>query len=216
MKKDLNNRLSVLYKEYTSEILLEWSKAFNTTPPNRINEFGVIDRERYNGILFIGRETNGWDYEENCLFCDWMHDISINGIKRNDHLSKYPNMWYNIGRWAMLIQNPDMSIDELVNLKDEAIHAIGTIAFTNINKVKGKNKIGKEYHQLANSKATQSLLLKEVEILKPKIIVACGTSKLVRMILKDYDGIILDMYHPGARKSSKAMLEELKKQLLKL
>ena len=215
----INAKLKALYEEYTPDFLSAWTAAFGETAPCRINEFGIIDIHRYNpqnGILFIGRETNGWsdkDYEDGCLFRDWMCDISRSGVNGRGHVSKHPNMWYNIGRWVLLLQSPDMPIDDLAKMKDEAINAIGTIAFTNINKVRGKNKIGKEYNQLTYTEVVKTLIQREVAIINPKIIVTCGTWRPVASFLPDYKGKIICMNHPGARKSSKAMLEELKAQL---
>ena len=215
----INAKLKALYEQYTPEFLSEWEKAFKCSAPCRMNEFGIIDIHRYNasdGILFIGRETNGWsdeDYADGCLFRDWMCDISRNGVHGRGHVSKHPNMWYNIGRWTLLLQSSDMPLDDLARVKDEAIKAIGTIAFTNINKVRGKNKIGKEYNQLAYTEVVKTLIQREVAIINPKIIVTCGTWRPVASFLPDYKGKIICMYHPGARKSSQAMLEELKAQL---
>lgn len=217
----INARLTALYKENTAEILKEWSVAFGETPPCRINDFGIINIHRYNtsnGILFIGRETNGWsdeEFESGCLFRSWMHEISQNGLEGHDHIKKHPNMWYNIGRWAMLLQSPDTPVDDLLNSKDEAIHALGTIAFTNVNKVRGKSSVGKEYHSLAYAEVVHKLIREEVAIIKPKIIVCCGTWRPVADILSNYEGHIFFMPHPAARKSTLAMLQDLKKQIMR-
>lgn len=214
----INAKLAALYEKNTTEFLRMWSDAFKETPPCRINEFGIIDIHRYNttnGILFIGRETNGWsdeDYESGCLFRSWMREISQNGLKGRGHIKKHPNMWYNIGRWALLLQSPNMSIDDLVLRKEEAINAIGTIAFTNINKVRGRNAIGKEYNHLAYTEVVQQMIRDEISIIKPKVIVCCGTWRPVAEIVSDFEGKIIFMPHPGARKSTKKMLQDLKEQ----
>ena len=60
----INAKLKALYDEYTPAFLSAWSDAFEEAAPCRMNEFGIIDIRRYdpeNGVLFIGRETNGWD-----------------------------------------------------------------------------------------------------------------------------------------------------------
>lgn len=215
----INVKLASLYDECTPAFLSAWSAAFEEVPPRRMNEFGIIDVDRYNaeeGILFIGRETNGWDdkdYEEGCLFRNWLCDISRSGIQGRGHVSKHPNMWYNIGRWALLMQSPEMSVDVLAQVKTEAIEALGTIAFTNINKVRGKNKIGKEYNKLTYADVVKRIIQEEVAIIKPKAIITCGTWHPVASYLPDYDGKIIRMNHPGARKTSRAMLQELKEQL---
>ncbi|MDO4267385.1 MAG: hypothetical protein Q4C73_02835 [Eubacteriales bacterium] len=215
----INAGLKELYDEYTSGFLSVWADAFGETAPCRMNEFGIIDTHRYraeNGILFIGRETNGWDdsaYEEGCLFRSWLCDISRNGIQGRGHISRHPNMWYNIGRWALLLQSGGTSPDDLAYQKAEAIDALGTIAFTNINKVRGKNKSGREYRKLADSDIAKELIRKEAAIMNPKIIVACGTWQEAASALSDYSGRLICMNHPGARKSPAVMIRELQAQL---
>lgn len=214
-----NARLAALYKKNTEEFLFAWSKAFMQPPPCRMNEFGIIDIHRYdadNGILFIGRETNGWsdeDYVDGCLFRRWMRDIAQNGLEGRGHIKRHPNMWYNIGRWAIFLKSPRQSIDDIIYVKDEAIRALGTIAFTNVNKIRGKSAIGKEYQKLIKTDIVKKLIQEEVAIIKPKVIVCCGTWNQVAPLLSEYDGKILDMPHPGARTSTRTMLQKLKEQL---
>lgn len=218
----INANLSVLYEEYTEKILNEWALAFPNDEegkPCRINEFGIIDIHKYdttNGILFVGRETNGWknsDYADNCLFRDWMNDITCNGLANRGHITQHPNMWYNIGRWAMLLTDPEKSIVEIAQAKAEAISAIGNIAFTNVNKVRGFNSSGKEYFQLAQSPVVKELLRKEIEIINPKIIVCCGTTRPVCPLPENFSGELYAMPHPGARTNKSLMLLDLKQQI---
>ena len=94
-----------------------------------------------------------------------------------------------------------------------AINAIGSIAFTNINKVRGKEASKKEYHQLANTSVAVNLMKKEIEIINPKTIVCCGTARFVLPLLKDFSGRVIIMPHSGARKNTIRMLESLKEEL---
>lgn len=93
----INAKLKALYDEYTPAFLSAWSDAFEEAAPCRMNEFGIIDIRCYdpeNGVLFIGRETNGWDdkdYADGCLFREWLCDISRNGIQGRGHISKHLN-----------------------------------------------------------------------------------------------------------------------------
>lgn len=214
-----NAKLTALYEDNTVEFLKVWSEAFGELPPCRMNDFGIIDIHRYNtanGILFIGRETNGWsdeDYKSGCLFRNWMRDISQNGLEDRGHIKKHPNMWYNIGRWVMLLTEPGRPITDIADAKEEAISAIGNIAFTNVNKVRGKNTSRKEYYQLAQDPFVKSLLQKEIEIIKPKIIVACGTARPMFPLPESFSGELYIMPHPGARKNKTDMLVELNKQI---
>lgn len=221
LNMEINKRLRSEYQIATAAFLSEWTKAFTEdNPPCRINEFGIIDENRYdanNGVLFICKETNGWsneDYESDCLFRGWMEDISRNGLEGRGHIKKHPNMWYNIGRWATLIENPAIPLSKIAAMKASAILAIGNIAFTNINKVRGKKTSGKEYDQLAHSQIAGELLKKEIEIIKPKTIVCCGTCRPVLKLIPDYTGRIILMPHTGARKGTMQMLADLHRQLV--
>ncbi len=175
---ETNQKLRSLYKDYNKDFLEMWQKHYKEVPPCRINEFGIINPEKYdsdNGILFICRETNGWsneDFVANHLFLDWIRNISINGLSREVGIvKKHPKIWYNIGRSAEIING--VSIDEALKHKSEALKSVGSIAYTNINKVRGKEKSEKAYWSLCNEKLTIELLIKEIEIIKPKYIVLC-------------------------------------------
>lgn len=114
--REINNELSKLYLESSDLLIKLWKEATKENAPERINEFGIVDEERYdadNGILFICKETNGWDDEDfnnKLYFRNWMHDITKNGMPEGHHIRKHPQMWYNIGRWNRLIHNPEESI----------------------------------------------------------------------------------------------------------
>ena len=217
--ENTNKLLDELYAQHTPKFLNAWSAAFDEPAPCRINTFGIIDTARYpteNGILFIGRETNGWDdkdYQSGHLFREWLCDISQKGIRDRGEVSKHPNMWYNIGRWALMLQSPEIPIEILADIKEEAVTALGAVAFTNVNKVRGKSNAGTAYYKLAQTDLAKELLQKEVEIIRPKLIVTCGTYHVARDILSDYPGKIISMCHPAARKSKKSMLQELQKQI---
>ena len=204
------------YKMYTPELLAAWTSAFKETPPARVNLFGIVDVERYDpevGILFIGRETNDWkdaDFCEGKWFRQWLCRMTKCGGRDMDFTR---NMWYNIGRWAMLLQNPDADLAQLAALKSEVLPAIGTIAFTNINKVRGKAQCGKKFWTLAKNPITGTVLQREIEILQPKIVVCCGTKWIFDQHVPDYPGKVVDMPHPGARKNKQEMLLRLKAQL---
>ena len=178
--RKINAALSALYEEYCADYLTTYIQAFGDgNPPERINEFGIIDEERYdadNGILFVAKETNDWDnkdFQNGYFFRKWMNSITKQGL--SGHAKEHPLMWYNIGRWASLLDNPSQSIPALAEAKGEAIEKIGTIAFTNINKVRGKNQAKSEYASLAYSDISGMLLREELSIIQPKMIVCCGT-----------------------------------------
>ena len=214
----INEKLDALYERYREDYLAAYIRAFeDSKPPRRINEFGIIDVERYDpavGILFLAKETNGWsnaDYNDGVLFRGWLASMIENGL--SGHIKRHPIMWYNIGRWASYLNDQTQSIATLANEKARVISAIGTVAFTNMNKVRGMAQAQKEYWELAYADITGALLREELAILQPKVIVCCGTSHEFKHHIPDYEGSILDMPHPGARTSTLEMLEQLAAQL---
>ena len=212
---EINERLRNLYKKYQKEYLSMYIQKFkDPDPPQRINEFGIIDAERYdtdNGILFIAKETHGWsneDYSNGIFFRSWLKDMTEHGL--HGHASRHPLMWYNLGRWASLLNNPSQDISKLAEIK--SISEIGTLAFTNINKVRGESSSGSAYQNLAHADITGCLLRKEIDIIQPKTIVCCGTyQEFIRHV--DFNGKVIEMPHPGARIKTKVMLNKLSEQL---
>ncbi len=206
-----NQELDGLYKSFAAEFLSEWSDAFSDTAPESINSFGIVDEKKYdsdNGILFIGKETNNF---ANAQYRDWLFWLSRQSSLFGTNIT--PNMWYNVGRWACLAEYPEKDLQDIAALKADALKFIGTIAFTNVNKVYGKNQSKEEYYRVALSDVAGKLLRREIEIIKPKTIVCCGTGDIFLRHVQGFSGKIIFMPHPGARKNTEAMLREFKRQL---
>ena len=215
MNQSVNNRLSELYLQFTEPYLAAYVEVFaDDDPPSRINEFGIIDESRYdydNGILVIAKETDGWsneDYACGVLFRSWMNNITLNGL--HGHARRHPTMWYNIGRWVSYILDPSQQLERLAEMYP--ISEIGRVAYTNMNKVRGGTQSGDQYWQLANSDISGEILRKEIEILQPKVIVCCGTYREFIHHVPCFEGIVVDMPHPGARKRKLDMLALLAQQ----
>lgn len=221
---EINKSLSNLYFNYTQDMLSVYKEAYfdDENIPCRINEFGIIDIERYdtdNGILVIGKETNGWsneDFENGLLFRNWLNDISKNGLENKGHISKHPNMWYNIGRWLLAINEQHRDINEISELKREVIPWLGTMAYTNLNKVRGKEQSGAKYEKVAYSDIAGLILRQEISIIKPKLIICCGTYHPfcyhMNNEIESQKYKILCMPHPASPKKAK-ILKDLKSQL---
>ena len=191
-----------------------WEKAFKEQGPDRLNLFGIVDEETYADILFVGKETNGWGHEElekKDLFLPWLRDVS-DGKLRGENVSKHPQVWYNVGRWAKRIVQ-DGTTEELLLQKGEALEGIKYIAFTNINKLWGHNASGKAYRQVKESAVAADMLQQEIKELNPKVIVLCGIEKeyVAHMVVENVK--VIEMPHPSARKSKRDMLDLLEKQL---
>ena len=222
---EINEQLSKLYMKYSEEYLHTYAEAFNdNNPPCRINEFGVIDVNRQdseNGVLVIGKETNEWsneEFENGELFRAWMNDVSKTGLEGRGHIKKHPTMWYNIGRWLTAIYDCDEILENVSEFKKEAISKLGVMAYTNINKVRGGSVSKKEYSQIAYSEISGRILKEEIEIINPKIILCCGTWRVLHYHFDceklENNGVkVLCMPHPAARKSSRKMIEDLTRQL---
>lgn len=230
INKEENERKNVqllnLYNENKDGFLLEYIKIYkDENPPDRLNEFGIVDTENYDGdigVLFIAKESNGWsneDFEKNKTFRQWLHDISSsNNFEKDSHTQKHPTMWYNVGRWAKFLTTDHDDIEALSSQKIEALSAIGRIAYTNVNKVRGSSSSGKMYDKIAKSDVARKLLGKEIEIIKPKIIVCCGTYNTVKETIKNkkikneiIENIkVIAMPHPASRINKFKMLEDLK------
>lgn len=219
--KEINKKLSDSYRLHSKEFLEGYESIYHdSNKPSRINEFGIIDESRLDTkqrILVVAKETNGWsneEFDEGVLFRSWMKEITQHGLEGHDHIRKYPTMWYNIGRWILLIQHPDYDLTTLSKEKSSALTAIGTVAFTNINKVRGNNISGKAYRQMAYTDIVGKVLREELEIIQPDIVLCCGTFHPFQYHAPDYKGTIFDMPHPAARKSSLEMLNNLKQQII--
>lgn len=212
----INEELTALYKQHTGLLLSDWEKHFGEPRPTRVNEFGIIDEEKYDaddGILFICKETNGWDYDDfnnGILFRTWMQQITRHGFQPNSDVKNHPQTWYQINRWIKLMRQASLDLNELAQCKE--VCDIGTIAFTNINKVRGRERSGKEYRNLARTDNVGEVLRREVEIIKPKKIVCCGTHVDFRKHVPSFSGQVLNLPHPGARFGNIKMLEKLVSQ----
>ena len=137
---------------------------------------------------------------------------------REKKIKHTPIRWYNLGRWLMAIENPDRDIADICNRKSEALYMLGTMAFTNINKVRGKSRSSKAYKEVAKSAIAGKLLRCEINIINPRIIICLGTFEQVKAhvdveLLQKNGCKIIDMPHSGARIKKIKMLEQLKTQL---
>lgn len=216
----INCKLRTLYKQYQEEFLDVWEATRRTdttvSRPYRLNEFGIVDVSRYDaegGILFVGKELNGWKDEDLRAGWSFLHWIQSIASAQRFPKTASVNMWYNIGRWAMLLVKPQESLSYLAACKTEALAQIGTIAYTNINKVWGYARADGGFNTLARNDLVLSVLRREIEIIAPKIIVCCGTAAYVKRAIPNYKGVLIGMPHPAARMGKIKMLEQLRGQL---
>lgn len=225
--KKLNEKLKNLYGRVTDEFLAAYETAFGDKAPG-INKFGIADVESYdaeNGILVILKETNGWkDIQEEFTYLDFVRAVIDEGRDINDGREAAErvtmNMWYNLGRWITAIKESDKKPEEIAEMYDEAIKALGAAAYTNVNKVRGYACSDKEFWEIAKSDVAINTIKEEIEILNPKTIIFGGTLWIFENSYIDelkQKGIkVLDMWHPAARKSNIEMIEEVNRQMQKV
>ena len=207
----INAELDAIYKSFSAEFLSEWSAAFGAQAPEYINNFGIVDTERYDaerGVLFIGKETNNFSHNH---YRDWLYWLSKQSSLCGTDVT--PNMWYNAGRWAYALAHPEARVQEIAGQRAESLSHIGTVAFTNVNKVFGRAQSKKEYYRVAFSDVAGKVLLGEIEILKPQTVVCLGTGDVFSHFVGNFDGKVIFMPHPGARKNTQDMIRRLKEQM---
>ena len=150
------------------------------------------------------------DFAKGYLFPVWMGEIFEKGPF--GHMQKHPKMWYNLGRWIALLRQPTLPNEKLASMKRETIDQLRTVAYTNLNKVRGSAGAGKEYNTLLQASVVAETLRREVAILQPHTVLCCGTYEAVKAALPDFVGRLISMPHPGAFKSTNSMLEQLRRQ----
>lgn len=218
--QEINRQLDELYQSATEEFLWEYRRAFpnDPAPPSRLNRFGIIDTQRYDaasGLLIICQETRGWDnrdFGEDRLLRECLGAIAREGLFPEARPSAL--MWYNLGRWLTLIEDPQRDLPRLAREKGSVLPALGKAAFTNLNKVRGGSAPRGAYWKLTYTGAAKRTLQKELEILCPRRVLLCGTQWPFVNLVPEFDrSKTLTMDHPGARKGIAQMLERLRAQL---
>ena len=144
---------------------------------DKISVDGLIHDEQYNrikSILFILKETN--DYTG-----------SLQGLLKNG--PKY-QMWHTLSRWAagILEDFPEYKKIDDSNILKQSLHQVSAI---NLKKTTGGTRA--EY-SIVNAFAHQDrfLLKEQIELIAPKIIVACGTFDILVWLL----GLTVDAQEP--------------------
>lgn len=214
---EMNAQLQKLYDDNTDAFIKCWECCYENKKANSLCTFGIVDVESYdadNGILFICKETRNWNPDAFDFF-DWLNTMAIDAKAATSR----PQIWYNIGRWAKLINNPGIEISTLLSEKQEALSGLKHIAFTNVNKVYGDSTSGKAFWDLAETNIAKSILQEEIRILNPKTIVVCGKGLAEVIELENIlhnlglSAKIVKMPHPSARVRKMEMLSKLKHEM---
>lgn len=221
--KRINQELKALYKRVETDFLDAYEKAFGSRYPG-LHDFGIIDEESYdaeNGILIVMKEGNNWEasgYDSRYTYLDFARDMR-NGAVTLEHGMQ---TWYNLGRYIAAVRAPERPTTEICALYGgDALSELRHAAVTNLNKATGYAASGKEYYNLLHqSDIAIHTFTEEVNILQPKTILFC-LGKGETWIFEDsfMDSLrakgctVIDTWHPGARKSTAEMIDNVKEQL---
>ncbi|HFQ4970517.1 TPA: hypothetical protein ACGUUK_004296 [Vibrio vulnificus] len=142
----------------------EWAQHYKelNIESSRICKDGVINLSEWTNcdskVLFVLKEVNGGSGED-------LLNLLANGPKYQ--------MWHTIARWAAGIQNNFPDYDS-INCYETMKKALARISSINLKKTSGGSSSNMSVIN-SYAKADRKLLLKQINEIKPKIIVAGGT-----------------------------------------
>lgn len=211
----INSDLDNIYKN--------WMK-----PGEHFVKGGVVNEECYKNsnikILVLLKEVNDSKKKENWTLVEHI----------NDQIAKhkfYPT-WRQVGIWSYGIQYGFPRFNEIGSSSEiDKNIAIGLtkIAATNLKKSGGSgSSIFEEIMVFAQNQ--KDLWVKEIELMKPDLVICGGTFEIVQAILgfsyqtcdsganygKELNTTFLDFYHPTYRVSPRMLYAYLKESMMSL
>lgn len=210
----INDKLTTIYNDW------------NQNHPGHFVSGGVIDEDMYDScdvkILFVLKEVNDINQLENWSLVQLMHDQ----IER----MKFYRIWETVGLWSFGLQQGFPPYQKLNYMKEANItEGLLNIATTNLKKTGGTGESNYEEikeHAIAN----KELWMKEIEIIRPDVIICGGTFPIIQEILgfeiftcdsgakvgKYMDILYVEMYHPMYRISPKMFYAYFKETMIAL
>lgn len=196
--------------ESLDKLMEAWEEVF---PEGwHFNHDGVISKENWDSsgkkVLFVLKETN--KAKQNV----------VNAIHRAIEVKK--SGWWRgkvlrrVGRWAYGLQNYDGVVPPLKEAKLNEKNALKSIAYINIKKTSGGARTNQKTFD-AHASEYAPFVRRQIELIKPDIVVLCGTyNQVKRYVFPEIkkvservhvnDGVVfINAFHPAARKKS-AML----------
>ena len=190
----------------------EWEKVYKE---NGINEpfvkDGIVDKDKYQGIVWILKDTN--DYRKP------INELIKSVVETNDKKSGLWKgiTWHNVGRSTAKLLNPYITFDEAEKQRKKSLL---NIAVLNLKKISGGAKVS-DKTMLNFVDGYEKFIIKELELLEPKIVVLGGTFGFIKNILKlkkkeknIYESELfpnvtfIKVYHPGARIKKRKYFEQ--------
>jgi len=183
-----------------NELFKEWEKSYRENGIEaKFVKDGIVNKEHYKNIVWILKETNDYENPLNEL----VNDRVINNKKS---MMWKGVTWHNIGRGTAKLLNPNLNIKEADKIwKKSLLH----IAVMNIKKTTGK--ASSNWDEIVDfAKNYSEFIIKELELLNPKIVVLGGIKDALKNILslqhqnkniysseKFPNTIFIEAYHPA-------------------
>ncbi len=190
------------------ELLFQkWEKAYKEKSINKpFVKDGIVDKDKYKGIVWLLRETNDYDGNLANLIKD-----CINHKENHKKYWKTPQTHYKESIAVYSLLNHSSPNNEIKKYK---IDGLKYAAVVNIKKISGDNK--SDYEEIVEHlKTYKSFLQKEIELLNPKVVIVGGMrgKKRIKNILTElfelkekekfiyksnsHDILFLETYHPS-------------------
>lgn len=178
---------------------------------------GIINEDVYSQIkgcrtLFLLKDVNASDLEHNENLCDWLRNHRLNP-------GKMDNIWINVCLWNHILEGNDVNYiqycrEDLEHLDPEKlIKHLEHVAVANIKKSKGNPEVVGDVVSIA-AKVNQGLLVKEVDLIQPRLIACGGTFDQAKKIwriprnevkhlssgtpyFRYQDKLFIDVFHPS-------------------
>ena len=150
---------------------------------------GVCDQDTYqgdviNGIgtLFLLKEVNDPNGKSAWSLVDHIRNQASCKSDSPDKHYEFYRLWKNVARWMRLILKPDQNFIDLAD--DDLRAALIHIAAINVNKAPGNPSSNAKVllHHL-DASANCEVLLREIDILAPRLVVCGGTFDLAVKLL---------------------------------
>jgi hypothetical protein len=190
----------------------EWGKAYKEKGINAtFVKDGIVDKDKYQGIVWILKDTNDYDKPIN--------ELIKKVVEENNKKSGLwkGTTWHNIGRATAKLLNPEITFSEAEKQRKETLLKI---AILNLKKISGSAKVSNK--TMRNFvEGYEEFIIKELELLEPKKVILGGTFGFVKDILKlknkeknIYESELfpnvtfIKAYHPGARIKKRKYFEQ--------
>ncbi|WP_328190265.1 hypothetical protein [Marinobacter sp. OP 3.4] len=196
------------------ELMDAWEEEF---PEGRhFNHDGVISKDNWDSsrkkVLFVLKETN--KANQNVVAAiNRAIEVKKSGWWRGKVLRR-------VGRWAYGLQNYDGVVPSLKDAKLNERSAVKSIAYINIRKTAGKARTNRKTFD-AHASEYAYFVRRQVELIKPDIVVLCGTyNQVKRYVFPEIkkvservhlnEGVVfINAFHPAARRKSSMLYHQV-------